>query len=564
VLEEKVTTKRNKEMSIPRDLTEAEWCDLQLLEMGVLAPLTTYMNREEYHSSLLHHTLPSGAVMPIPIALHVSAKDFWAGSQVSLRWKGRSVATLIMATSFPVDFLLEVKMILGETVLTVEESVKLPHHYCTDHLASILKRFGQDAVYVTGPICFHFQEPLEFSEYRLLPVHIKAMAAEKGSLVAFQTRNPLHRAHIGLIARAAEGRPVLLQPTVGPTQKGDIPAQYRMECYKAVLHPLHDLVKNTVGLCVIPLAMRMAGPREALWHSVLRQNYGFTHFIVGRDHAGPSTRHPSGKSWYEPDAAVKLCLQFQDRLSIKILPGEELVYVPSLTNYLPASEAKEKSLETASISGSALREMLQKNQSVPGWLSYPQVISILRQVPSYQPRTEEGFCIQFTGLPGSGKSALAETLRDYFNNTELKRRAIILDGDVLRNYFKDLGFDRASRSTQTKRIGFLASLLVEHGAIVLCANIAPYDEDRLVNRALLGDKYIEIHVDTSLSVCESRDPKGMYKKARAGLIQNFTGIDDPFERPSCADLTVCTDGETVTDTSKKILKFLVDRANVGK
>jgi len=329
-----------------------------------------------------------------------------------------------------------------------------------------------------------------------------------------------------LIRRSAiNNPPVLLHPVEGVTQDCDIPFSVRMACYKKILPHL-----NNATLSILPLSMRMAGPREAVWHAVIRRNYGCTHFIVGRDHAGPSYKKTDGSSFYDPNAAQQLAVSMASKIGITIIPSEEIVYCEDINTLLPVSHAILGEYKIKNISGTQFRSMLENNQHVPFWYSYPDVIDCLKAFY----RKPVGLCVYFFGLSGAGKSTLAQHLKAGIQEEYPHREVTILDADEIRTHLsKGLGFSKADRSTNVRRIGYVASEIVKHGGIVLVANIAPYEEDREFNRNLISanGKYMDIYVDTPLEVCESRDVKGLYKAARAGTITQFTGISDPFEIP---------------------------------
>jgi sulfate adenylyltransferase len=371
---------------------------------------------------------------------------------------------------------------------------------------------------------------------------------DAGPWLGFQTRNPLHRSHIELIRRAAAATPdlkVLLHPVEGVTQECDVPFPVRMKCYRKVLSQLPGTT-----LSILPLSMRMAGPREAVWHAVIRRNYGCSHFIVGRDHAGPSYKTKEGRPFYDPLAAQALAKSLESEIGITIVTSEEVVFCEDTETYMTTAEvasgsvlaettadgmtlASHRPYRTKQISGTQFRAMLEKGDTVPSWYSYPEVIAPL-QAFYQKPR---GLCVYFVGLSGSGKSTLALALKARIQEEAPHREVTILDADEIRtNLSKGLGFSKEDRSTNVRRIGYVASEIVRHGGIVLVANIAPFEADRAANRRAVAawGAYLEIFVDTPLGTCETRDVKGLYAAARAGTIKQFTGISDPFEEPVTA------------------------------
>jgi len=436
------------------------------------------------------------------------------------------------------DTLLTLKHITGTTVATL----KVTECWQPDMTREWVAVFGSDdpnhpyiqymktkgSYYVSGTLSVvpGYQWHSSFMKERRTPAELKAM----GPWIGFQTRNPLHRSHIELICKSATGVPsgtkVLLHPVEGVTQECDIPFPVRMKCYRQVLPKLPDAT-----LSILPLSMRMAGPREAVWHAVIRRNYGCSHFIVGRDHAGPSYKKRDGSSFYGPLDAQKLAKSLEADIGIKIVTSEEVVYCEDTGSYMTTTEAAGHDVKQ--ISGTQFRAMLEKGTPVPEWYSWPEVVEPLQKF--YQ--KPKGVCVYFIGLSGSGKTTLAQALKARMQEEWPHKEVTVLDADEIRTHLsKGLGFSREDRSMNVRRIGYVASEIVRHGGIVLVANIAPFEADRAANRAMISQHgtYLEVFVDTTLETCESRDVKGLYKAARAGTIKQFTGISDPFETPTSA------------------------------
>jgi len=371
------------------------------------------------------------------------------------------------------------------------------------------------------------------------------------NIVAFQTRNPMHRAHVELTHRAsAEANAnLLIHPVVGLTKPGDVNHYTRVRCYQKIMEKYAD---NTAALSLLPLAMRMAGPREALWHAIIRKNYGCNHFIIGRDHASPG-KDSQGNPFYGPYDAQDLVQQHEEELGIKMVPFKLMVYVKDTGSYMATNEVPEDA-EILNVSGTELRELLDKGGDVPEWFSYPDVVEELRkQRPAMSKR---GFTIFFTGLSGSGKSTLANGLLVKLLE-DGRRPATLLDGDIVRTHLSsELGFSQEHRSLNIRRIGFVASEITKNGGIAICAPIAPYRKDRRFNRDMIAPLggYIEIFVNTPLEVCERRDAKGLYAKARQGLIKQFTGIDDPYEEPENAEIAIDSSTEDPEVLVEQIFK----------
>ncbi|MDH5550742.1 MAG: bifunctional sulfate adenylyltransferase/adenylylsulfate kinase, partial [Gemmatimonadota bacterium] len=402
----------------------------------------------------------------------------------------------------------------------------------------------------------------DYRRLRRTPAETRQEFAKLGwrKVVAFQTRNPMHRAHQELTLRAAKEvqANLLIHPVVGMTKPGDVDHYTRVRCYQALL-PHYP--RNTAMLSLLPLAMRLGGPREAIWHAIIRKNYGCTHLIVGRDHAGPGS-DSSGTPFYGPYDAQELMEQHEEELGVAMVPFKMMVYLPDEDRYVPMDEV-EKGTKTLNISGTELRERLQDGRDIPGWFTFPEVVTELRK--THPPRHRQGFTVFFTGLSGSGKSTIANVLLVKF--LEMGGRPVtLLDGDLVRkNLSSELGFSKEHRDINIRRIGFVASEITKNGGIAICAPIAPYDNIRKENRALIeqGGGHILVHVATPLEVCEQRDRKGLYAKARAGIIKEFTGISDPYEEPADAEVAIDTTSVTPEEAAQQIILYLEKEGFVG-
>ena len=506
-------------------LDEREVCDLECLSIGAFAPLKTYMSSTQYNSCLENMRLGpdvGSGVFPIPITCSVPG-SVDVGTVVSLKSAtGVVYAELTVAECWPIDLERESVAVFG--------CFEKNHPYTQYQLSKT------DKFYVSGDLAFKSGITYHntFLGSRKTPADVKAQVEASGKpLIAFQTRNPLHRSHIELIKASSLKVPdaaVMLHPVEGVTQECDIPFPVRMKCYQEVLPELPSCT-----LSVLPLSMRMAGPREAVWHAVIRRNYGCTHFIVGRDHAGPSYKKADGKSFFDPLAAQALALGLAEEIGIVILASQEVVYVDGRDPaYMQAGEAASVVASgngsIKNISGTAFRAMLESGAEVPSWYSYPGVVKVLQQFYS-RPR---GACYYFVGLSGAGKSTLAEVLKARLEELYPHREVTLLDADIIRTHLsKGLGFSKEDRSMNVRRIGYVASEIVKHGGLVVVANIAPFEVDRAFNKKMItawGD-YYQIFVDTPVAECERRDVKGLYAAARAGTVKNFTGVSDPFEEP---------------------------------
>jgi sulfate adenylyltransferase len=421
-------------------------------------------------------------------------------------------------------------------------------------LVAEMPRWGR--LNVSGPVAL-LQAPAryDFRELRLTPAETRARLAALGhaNVVAFQTRNPLHRVHEELTKRATASvdGALLLHPSVGMTKPGDVDHYTRVRGYRALAERYYEV--GRILLALLPLAMRMAGPREALWHAIIRRNHGANHFIVGRDHASPGV-DSHGKPFYGPYDAQELVAKHRDELGVTMVPFSELVYLPDEARYEEISKVA-PATRTASISGTQVRdEYLNRGRALPEWFTRPEVSEILAE--AYPPRHRQGVCVWFTGLSGSGKSSTADAVTVLL--LERGRQVTLLDGDVVRTHLsKGLGFSREDRDTNIRRIGFVAAEIVRHGGVAVCAAVSPYQATRDECRALVGaDRFVEVFMDTPIEVCEARDTKGFYAKAKRGELKGFTGVDDPYEAPGSPEIRLATVGVSVEDNARAILHHL--------
>ena len=511
-------------------LNERQICDLELILNGAFEPLNQFMGQEDYESVLENMRLSTGELWPIPINLDIDKKtkeeyDLKIGSEVALRdHEGFLIATLTITDIWKANKEKEAMCVYG---------TKDKYHPGVNYLYKQV-----DDYYLGGNL--EISELPKHYDYQLIrhtPKELKKQFKKMGwdKVVAFQTRNPMHRAHKEISFRAASenGANLLLHPVVGPTKPGDIDHYTRVRCYQKILKYFPE---GTTMLSLLPLAMRMAGPREALWHALIRKNYGCTHIIIGRDHAGPGS-DKNGTPFYGPYDAQDLLLKYQEDIDIKMVPFKMMVYVKEKNEYMPIDEVPE-GLTALNISGTELRNKLDLGESLPEWFTYPEIEKELKK--SIPEKTNRGFTIFFTGLSGSGKSTLANALLIKFLE-EGTRPVTLLDGDLVRQHLSsELGFSKEHRSINVKRIGYVASEITKNRGIAICAPIAPYESDRQSNKELISQYggYVEVFVSTPLEVCEKRDSKGLYALARKGVIKEFTGISDPYESPKNADIVI--------------------------
>ncbi len=534
-------------------LSDCAVCDLELLMNGGFSPLTGFLNQTDYESVLDRMRLKDGALWPIPICLDISegqAKSLDVGQSVAIRDnEGFMLAVMRIESIWPIDKKREAE-ILFET--------HDDQHPGVDHLFN-----GKGAYYIGGAI-EGLQLPLHsaFKRYRHTPVELRALFKKLGwrRIVGFHTRNPLHRAQFEMTLRAmAKAKAgLLLHPVAEQVRQGEIDYYTRIHCY---LEAARYYPPNMMLLSLLPLSMRMAGPREALWHAIVRKNHGCTHFIVGHGHADPGMGK-NGELWYEPDSSWELMKRYADEIGIEVVSFDEMVYWVDEDVYLPVSEAPAGS-RTLSLSNDQFHKKLRTSRRVPEWFTFPEVVSAIQH--AYPPRHQQGFTIFCTGLSGAGKSTIAKVLHARF--MEMRSRPVtLLDGDVVRtNLSSELGFSKEHRDINVRRIGFVAGEITKNRGIAICAPIAPYTATRRQIRRLIENYggFVEVHVGTSLEVCEQRDRKGLYAKARAGLVKGVTGIDDPYEAPENPEVFIDTSDMTPDESAQEVLLYL-ERAGYTK
>lgn len=534
-------------------LTPRQTCDLELLTNGSFSPLTGFLGQADFESVCSSMRLANGVLWPLPITLDVdepTVESLTVGAPLALRDpEGVMLAVLHVEEIWEPDKQAKAQSVYG----TLD-----PAHPAVAHLYEQGHRFAVGGRIEALDLPHHY----DYVQLRHTPAQLRREFSRRGwrKVVAFQTRNPLHRAHVELTLRAAKEAEVnlLIHPVVGMTKPGDVDHYTRVRCYQQILkrYPQH-----TTQLSLLPLAMRMGGPREALLHMIIRKNYGCSHFIVGRDHAGPG-KGRDGQPFYGPYEAQELVKKHQAELGMTMLPFKNMVYVEDRGTYMPDDEVPSGS-RVLSLSGTELRERLAGGHDVPEWFTYPEVLQELRG--TFPPRHAQGFTVFFSGLSGAGKSTIANVLLVKF--LEMGGRPVtLLDGDIVRqNLSSELGFSKEHRDLNIRRIGFVASEITKNGGIAICAPIAPYDGVRQEVRRTVeaGGGFILVHVATPLDVCEGRDRKGLYAKARAGIIKEFTGISDPYEAPTDADLAIDTTEMTPEEAAQRVILHLEREGYIG-
>ncbi len=525
------------------DLTPRQICDLELLMNGGFNPLKGFLSEVDYNSVVETMRLEDGSLWPMPITLDVGeafAEKLNIGQDIALRdQEGVILATMTVTDRWMPDKAKEAKLVFGADDLA---------HPAVNYLHNTA-----GAVYLGGPVV-GIQQPIhyDFRARRDTPNELRAYFRKLGwrKVVAFQTRNPLHRAHQELTFRAAKEAQanLMIHPVVGMTKPGDIDHFTRVRCYEAVLD---KYPAATTTMSLLNLAMRMAGPREAVWHGLIRKNHGCTHFIIGRDHAGPG-KNSAGEEFYGPYDAQDLFRTYQEEMGIEMMDFKHMVYVQERAQYEPADEIEE-GVTVLNISGTELRRRLSEGLEIPEWFSFPEVVAELRK--TRPPRSKQGFTVFFTGFSGSGKSTIANALM--VKLMEMGGRPVtLLDGDIVRkNLSSELGFSKEHRDLNIRRIGYVASEITKNGGIAICAPIAPYASTRRAVREEVEQfgAFAEVHVATSIEECERRDRKGLYKLAREGKIKEFTGISDPYDVPENPELRVETENVDVDHCAHQVL-----------
>jgi sulfate adenylyltransferase len=528
-------------------LTQRQLCDLELLMCGAFSPLTGFMDEKTYAGVLEHSRLADGSVWPVPVNLDVPedlAAKLGAGDQLALRdSEGFMLAVLTVSDVWTPDRNAEAQLVYATDA--------------TSHPGVAYIKEQVNPAYVGGSVeGIELPTHYDYEDLRHTPEDLRHLFHKLGwrQVVGFHTARPMHRLdrEITLTAAKQSEANILLQPVVGIGRPRDLSRFARVKCYQAIAkHYPHGLTT----LSLLPLATRMAGPREAVWHAIIRRNYGCTHFIVGPDHGSPPDEGHG--RFYEPYAAQALLAECESRIGIRMVPFKRLAYSPGRARFVNADEAKAAHEPTEEIDDESLARRLSHGQDVPSWFTCPEVLDELRKV--YPPRHRMGVTLFFTGLSGSGKSTLARIMYGKFIE-DGKRPTTLLDGDIVRrNLSSELGFSKQHRDLNVRRIGFVASEITKNGGVAICAPIAPYASTRRAVRELIEEHgaMIEIHVSTPLEVCEQRDRKGLYAKARTGVIPEFTGISDPYEIPERPQLRIDTSDRSPMEAAQEIFLYLL-------
>jgi sulfate adenylyltransferase len=536
------------------DLTPRQLFDLELILNGGFSPLKGFMTQEEYKSVVENGTLPNGLCWPIPVYLDVpeeTAQQLSADQPIALRdMEGFLLAIMTVSDIWQPNKTREAKSIYGS------EDTAHP---------GVAQLMETERKYYIGGTILGLQQPVhyDYKMLRLNPADSRAFFQRMGwrRIMAFDTYKPLHNAHkeMALLAARRNKVNIFMHPIVGLTHPGDIDHYARVRCFEAIIK---TFPADSVILGLLPLAMRMAGPKEALWHAIIRKNYGCTHFMVAPDHADPFTSS-TRERFYTRGAAQQYVAEHEQTTGITMVEFKKMAYLPARAQYLPIDQIEEEETHPLELSATELKRRLDLNLDIPNWFSPPEVVEVLKK--AYPPRSKQGLTIFLTGLSGAGKSTIAKVLMSRFLQMG-DRPVTLLDGDIVRkNLSSELGFSKHDRELNIIRIGFVASEITKNGGIAICAPIAAIAKSRLQNRQLISKYggYIEVFVSTPLGTCETRDRKGLYAKAKAGIIKGFTGIDDPYESPENAEITIDTTDITPDEAAEDILLYLKQKQYIS-
>jgi sulfate adenylyltransferase len=521
-------------------------CDLEMLAVGAFSPLDRFMSHADFRRVLDEMRLASGYIFPIPVTLPIGPDvSIKLDEEIALRDAKNDILALLR-----VEEIFEFEP---------EEAAERVLGTCDARHPLVAELYRTSRLRLSGRLrVLQVPRHYDFQHLRLTPAETRERLAALGraNVVAFQTRSPLHRAHEGLTKRALEqtNGVLLLHPTVGLTKPGDVDYYSRVRTYQAMIERYYD--RRRAMLALLPLAMRLAGPRAALWHTLIRRNYGANHFIIGRDHASPDV-DSAGRPFYGSVEAQELVARYSAEIGVRIVPFTDLVYLPDEDRYEEQTRLTQR-MRTLTLSGTQAREdYLHRGRTLPAWFTRPEVAKILAE--TYPPRHRQGVCVWFTGLSGAGKSTTAEILTCLLQ--ERGRQVTLLDGDVVRTHLSQgVGFSKADRETNIRRIGFVASEITRHGGVAICAAISPYRAGREEVRSLIGNAhFVEVFVDTPLEVCEERDAKGIYAQARRGAIRGVTVIDDPYEPPQAPEIMLETVDHSAEENAHFILRDLIER-----
>ncbi len=535
------------------DLNNRQLCDLELLLNRGLFPLGGFMDQETYESVVESMRLPDGTIWPITVCLDLDEKiagNLTPGTRVALNdGEGFLLALLTVTSVWQPDKRKEALGIYGTDDPKMHPEVE--------------NLYSQRGSWYVGGTLEGVSLPIhyDFQELRLSPSETVRRFTMNGwrRVLGFHTDEYLHCAHREMVVTAAReaGAAIFLHPVADLSHPGNLDHYTQVRCYQAFTGKFpHNMI--TLGLT--PYATRKAGPKEALFQAIIRKNYGCSHFMVSEDHADPYLGSNNGKRFYPLGAAQELVAEYADDTGIDMVPQRQMGYLEDKKQYVILD--KMGNGDAATISSQELHRRLTHDIDIPIWFSYPEIVDELRC--AFPPRSKQGFTIFMTGFSGSGKSTIAKVLLVKFMEM-CDRPVTLLDGDIVRkNLSSELTFSKEHRNLNITRIGFVASEITKNGGIALCAPIAPYEESRTANRELISQYggYIEVFVATPLEVCEQRDRKGLYAKARSGKVKGVTGITDPYHPPSKPELTIDTSEITPMEAVQEILLYLEEQGYI--
>ena len=525
-------------------------CDLELLAIGAFSPLDRFMGAKDYKTVLKEMRLSDGTLFPIPITLPVDdIKNVAIGQEYTLRSRENMILAIMRVDEiYEWDLEEEARAVLG----TADSR---------HSLVSEMHTWGK--YYLSGPLTvINLPKHYDFGEVRKTPKQMRKMLQDRGfeNVACFQPGNPMHRAHEALTKKAMEELQcvLLIQAVVGITRRAHLDDYARVRCYTALVKNYYDPERTILNL--LPLAVRVAGPRAALWHAIINRNYGVNHLIVGRDNV-VHEKDSKGKHFYDLYHVQKMFKEHEQELGVRLVPFKKMVYVPKDDAYEEIDKVLHEGKEYLSLSGTKIIEdSWSTERNLPEWFTRPEISHIILEFNP--PKTKRGFCVWFTGLPSAGKSTIADILAPML--MAKGKRVTMLDGDRVRMHLtKGLAFTKDDRISNILRVGYVASEVVKHNGVALCALISPYASARDKVRAMIGeDRYLEVFVDTPAEVCETRDVKGMYALARAGTIKSFTGVDDPYEIPDCPELQISTVEMSPEESALLVLHMLKEKGFV--
>ncbi len=525
-------------------------CDLDLLAVGALSPLDRFMGEKDYRSVLAGMRLANGILFPIPITLPVDdPKGIAIGNEIVLRSTENSILAIMKVEEL-------YAWNLEEEAMAVAGTMDSRH-------ALVSEMYTWGKYYISGPLVLpHLPRYYDFPELRKTPAEVREILAHMGydNVIGFQPSHPMHRSHEALTMKSMKdlNGSLLIHAVVGMTKRGYIDDYTRVRCYQALVNKYYDRQRTLLSL--LPMAVRMAGPRAALWHGIINRNYGVNHLIVGRDNVIPG-KDGQGKHFYDIYHIQKMFKEHEKEIGVTLIPFRKMVYVPTDDIYEDEELVTREQKQYVSISGTkVIEDSWVSEQKLPEWFTRPEIARILHEVNP--PKTKRGFCVWLTGLPSAGKSTIADILAPML--MAKGKKVTMLDGDRVRTHLtKGLSFTKDDRITNILRVGFVAAEVVKHNGVALCALISPYTVARDKIRAMIGDdKFMEVFIDTPLEVCETRDVKGMYALAKKGIIKGFTGIDDPYEMPRAPELVINTVESSPEESARKIFHHLVEKGFV--